>query len=190
MQDGKNQLVPPGIGKVIQPHHISLLSALHYAVVCTVETAHNNYCTSVRSVDVFWPVWCTVIIYVMLESTLHCAISWCLLTRLMDQLLPLARQPLHSQTTLSSNSPQWREATVQCTVERSLQRPSVSRWSRRCFASSSSSCWVQNKHCQLEYPIEEDQTCTFCTASILIVEEVETIWFYDFPWKLGDDFQM
>ena len=85
----------------------------------------------------------------MFKSSLHCAISWCLLTCLMDQLLRLPRQPLlllllllHSQTTLSRALPsdynaQWREATVWRTVERSLQRASVSRWSRRCFAAHS-----------------------------------------------------
>ena len=51
----------------------------------------------------------------MLES----AISWCLLTRLMDQLLPLARQPLlHSQPLSAEHCTQIHQQTTKHSGEK------------------------------------------------------------------------
>ena len=145
----------------------------------------------------------------------HRPISWCLLTRvwwISCSHLPDNRctlKPLSAaHNTLWIQCTVQRSYSVQCTaVERSLQRPSVSRWSRHCFAPppppppspppfpppsppppppppSGGECKINI--CQLESLIKH-----ILSAQIFLIgEEVETIRFYDFRWKLGDLYQM
>ena len=128
----------------------------------------------------------------------HTTISWCLLTRLMDQLLPLARQPLlHSQPLSAEHCTQIHQQTtkhsgekVQCSAQ----------WWGEGFNGRVSLAGLDAvlppppppaTECKINIPnwniSSKRIKCVLFARFLLIVEEVETIWFYDFSWKLGED---